>query len=254
MRTDKPLLDLEADPLAVPAASPQRLLEIRGLEESLGHTFSDPALLVLALTHSSATNRPSRGFSDYEGLEFLGDSILGFLISEFLFRKHPGLSAGELSKMKGFLVSRHQLSRLSAELGLGAYLVLGRGEEKTGGRTKRAILADVFESVVAALYLDGGLEAAGRFVLDRFEPLLTKLGQREIEFRDYKSKLQELLHARGLRGPVYRVAAEEGPDHRKEFHVEVVIEGRTAAAGRGKSKKEAEQRAASAAFESLGDR
>ena len=233
------------------ALSEERLRQLRLLEKKLDHAFQQPVLLHLALTHSSHNNRPSGGFQDYEGLEFLGDSILGFVIAEFLFRRHPGLSAGELSKMKAFLVARNQLGRLSAELDLGAFLVLGRGEEKTGGRAKRAILADVFESVVAALYLDGGLTVARRFVLTRFEPLLTKINRSEMEFRDYKTTLQELLHARGLTGPYYRVASEEGPDHRKEFRIEVEIDGRRAATGTGKSKKEAEQSAARQALDRL---
>ncbi len=233
---------------ALDAITEKRKAELELLQAALGHQFQRLELLELALTHSSHSNRQGGSANNYEGLEFLGDSVLGLVISECLYRSHPGRPEGELSKMKGFLVSRNQLHRLSAEIGLGHYMVLGRGEEKTGGRKKKAILADVFESVVAAIYLDGGLEVARTFLHDRFHALLDQLLRSEIEFKDHKSRLQELLHARNAEGPIYRIAEAAGPDHNKEFLVEVHIAGQAVARGRGKSKKDAEQRAAAEAL------
>lgn len=224
--------------------TPERLRQLDELQKAIGYVFREPALLDLALTHSSHSNQSDATGANYESLEFLGDSVLGFVISEYLFLNHPDRSEGELSKMKSFLVARDQLYRLSSRLDMGCYLRLSRGEEKTGGRLKRAILADLFESVAAAIYLDGGMSAAREFVLAQQREQIEKISREEIDFKDYKSQLQERLHAAGGESPVYRVAEETGPDHRKEFFVEVWIEGRIAARGKGRSKKEAQQNAA----------
>ncbi len=223
------------------------------LEKRLGYRFERRELLEQALTHRSylhdaAKNRDGLQIEDYESLEFFGDAVLGLVISEALFRSCPHLHEGDLSKLKAHLVSTRQLCRLSCEMEVGPFLRLSFGEEKTGGRNKRAILADVFESLTAAIYLDGGLQAAQTFVISRFRPLLDKIAERELELHDYKSALQEELHSAGLTEPSYRVVAESGPDHRKRFVVEVMSLGKPLAKGEGLSKKEAEQQAAEAAL------
>ncbi|HSR66878.1 MAG TPA: ribonuclease III [Acidobacteriota bacterium] len=237
--------------IAVSQPGPERISQLRRLEEALGYRFKNYALLDQALTHRSylhdAGNRSDSG--DYEALEFFGDTVVGLVVSEALFRDYPTLREGGLSKLKAHLVSARQLSRLSLEIGLADYLLLSHGEEKTGGRKKRAILADIFESVTAAIYLDGGLEAARRFLLRRFAPLLEEIDPARVKVRDFKSALQESLHSLGRNEPNYRVVRESGPDHRKEFVVEVVSAGKSLARGQGRSKKEAEQEAARAALE-----
>lgn len=241
---------------SAPAGRRQRASELRKFEKRLGYRFTNRSLLEQALTHRSylhdaCKNRHGQPQHDYEALEFFGDAILGLVISEALFRSCPHLREGDLSKLKAHLVSTRQLCRLSREIDAGLFLRLSYGEEKTGGRNKRAILADIFESLTAAIYLDGGLEAARAFVLSRFRPLLDKVAGRRLELRDFKSALQEELHSIGLSEPSYRVVEESGPDHRKRFVVEVLSKGKPLAQGAGLSKKEAEQQAAQAALETM---
>jgi len=222
------------------------------LEEALGYRFRDPGLLLRALTHRSFVNeQPEAGLQHNEALEFLGDAVLGFLVSAAIYDRFPQLTEGEFSKAKAHLVSSATLVRLAEEIGLGGYLRLGRGEEKTGGRHKRAILVDAFEALLAAVYLDGGIEAAGNLVARRFGPYIEGLDPAKVRLGDFKSALQERLHELGRERPAYRVAAEAGPEHRKTFVVEVVIEGRVAARATGRSKKEAEQEAARLALQEL---
>jgi len=237
-----------------PGKPSARLKELQELEARLGYSFTNRRLLERALTHTSFTNEQKSSLEgetseSYEVLEFLGDSILGYLISEHLFRTHPSLNEGELSKIRSYLVSANHLASLSRELDLGAFLRLGHGEEKTGGRKKEGLLADLFESLVAAISLDGGLEPTRRFVLWRFGSGLEKLAQEELDFQDDKSLLQEKLHSRGLREPTYRVVEELGPDHSKKFVVEVHIRGQCWGKASGKTKKEAQQRAAGKTLE-----
>jgi len=234
------------------------LKDLQELQKRLDYSFKDSALLERALTHSSFAYEMRSGLEgdiseDYESMEFLGDAILGFLISEHLFLSHPSRSEGELSKIRSFLVSANQLASLSQELDLGAFLKLGHGEEKTGGRKKKALLADLFESLIAAIYLDGGLEPTRHFVFSRFSSRLEEIAQEQLDFQDRKSLLQEQLHARGFTEPTYRVVEELGPDHSKQFVVEVHIGDKILAQAGGKSKKEAQQRAAGKALEGLED-
>lgn len=234
------------------------LRDLRELQRRLDYSFKDPALLERALTHSSFAYEMRSGLEgevsqDYESMEFLGDTILGFLISEHLFLNHPSLSEGELSKIRSFLVSANHLASLSQELDLGAFLKLGHGEEKTGGRKKKALLADLFESLIAAIYLDGGFEPTRRFIFSRFSSRLEEIAEEQLDFQDRKSLLQEELHARGFTEPTYQVVEELGPDHSKKFVVEVHIEDKLLAQASGKSKKEAQQRAAGKALEGLED-
>lgn len=242
---------------APPTLSRDRLSELYKLEKSLGYSFKDRTLLDRSLTHRSFVHRPGvfspdeQISQDYESLEFLGDSILGFIISEFLFRNYPAHPEGVLSRIKSFLVSREQLCLLSQELELGQFILLSYGEEKTGGRRKKAILADLFESLIAAIYLDGGVGPARQFILSRFRPHLREISREKLDFGDYKSALQEKLHLLGLSEPHYLVVDESGPDHRKEFLVEVRVKDKSLARASGKSKKEAQQGAAQIAIETL---
>jgi ribonuclease-3 len=221
-------------------------------EARLGYRFKDRGLLEHALTHKSRTAEdPSGGVVDNESLEFLGDAVLGFVIAEVLYREFPDFSEGQKSKVKAAVVSTTALAGVSERLGLGGDLILGRGEEKTGGRGKPALLADVFEAVIAAVYLDGGVDQARTFVLRHLGPLVAEARQPEYFGRDYKSRLQERLQASGRPLPQYRLVGETGPDHRKRFEIEVFVSGELLARGSGRTKKEAEQVAAGLALEAL---
>ncbi|MEO7192578.1 MAG: ribonuclease III [Vicinamibacterales bacterium] len=231
------------------AAEIRRLSQDLGpLEERVGYSFRDLGLLEHALTHrSKAHEDASGGVIDNESLEFLGDAVLGFVIADVLFNRFPTHSEGYKSKVKAGIVSAVSLARLAEEIDLGRYVLLGRGEEKTGGRKKHAILADSFEALIAAIYLDGGIDAAREFIVSRFGPGIVAAGDQgadAIFTDDWKSALQEWLQAEGRGLPVYRLAAADGPDHRKRFDVEVMVGPQVAGRAMGRSKKEAEQQAA----------
>ena len=222
------------------------------LEARLGYRFRDRDLLECALTHRSRANEDATGaVTDNESLEFLGDSVLGFLIADTLFRTFPQFDEGQKSKIKASLVSTAMLARLARRLGLGEYLVLGRGEEKTGGRRKRALLADGYEALIAAVYVDGGIDAARAFITSQFAPAMDDVREPTFPERDHKSFLQEFLQAQERPLPEYHVVAESGPDHQKLFEVEVRIGGEAVATASGRTKKEAEQRAARLALLTL---
>jgi len=238
------------------AAEIRRLSETLGpLEERIGYAFRDLGLLEHALTHRSRAHEDaSGGVLDNESLEFLGDAVLGFVVAELLFRRFPTHSEGYKSKVKAGLVSTASLARVAEEMALGEFVLLGRGEEKTGGRHKQAILADSFEALVAAVYLDGGLEPAQRFLVAEFGPLVASAGDQAADAtftEDWKSALQEWLQGQGRGLPHYRLAAAIGPDHRKRFDVEVLVGGVVAGRALGRSKKEAEQQAARQALATL---
>jgi len=224
------------------------------LEEKLGVRFKNRALLERALTHSSVVPDLRAGKDDLsqlgnnERLEFLGDAVLDLLASEYLLENFPDWSEGQLSKSRARLVNARALERAARRLGLGEHLRLGRGEEKTGGRDKPALLADGFEAVVAAVYLDSGLDATAK-LLRRvlFDQTIEERGE-SIADSDRKSALQELLQ-RSARPPAeYRLVEERGPDHRKTFHIEVWADGNCLGSGEGSTKKEAEQQAARTAL------
>jgi ribonuclease III len=222
------------------------------LEQRVGYTFRDPGLLEHALTHTSRANEDvSGGVIDNESLEFLGDAVLGFAIADLLFRRFPDRDEGWKSKMKAALVSTASLGRLAEELNLGDHLLLGRGEEKTGGRRKQALLADGYEALIAAIYLDGGIDQAVAFIARQFEVPITEARAPAAAFRDFKSALQEHVQSAGDPPPEYAVIGETGPDHRKMFQVEVRVGGKPIAEAAGRSKKEAEQEAARLALEKL---
>jgi len=225
---------------------------LKNLQTQISHPFRSRSLLLEALTHSSYAREASRRVHDNERMEFLGDAVLNFLVSVRLAETFPHYKEGSLSRARARLVSAEHLAKAAVELELGKYLRLGRGEKKTGGQNKSALLADALEALVAALYRDGGLEAAGAFV-DRFvlPPDLLSSGE-ELLSVDYKSALQEYLQAGHLRPARYRVTAEQGPEHRKTFTVEVTAGHDWVASGSGASKKAAEQQAAMTLLRSLG--
>ena len=229
--------------------------ELEPLERTIGYKFRDRGLLEHALTHRSRVHEDaSGGVFDNESMEFLGDSVLGFVIADMLFREFPQHNEGQKSKLKASLVSAASLGRLGEDINLGAFLILGRGEEKTGGRRKLALIADCYEALIAAIYLDGGVEPARAFIERQFKDLIVEArhsGALPTFTKDYKSALQEWLqsHDRGL--PIYRLAGEVGPAHRRVFEVEVLVKGEPIARAEGRTKKEAAQEAAKRALESL---
>jgi ribonuclease-3 len=222
------------------------------LENLLGYKFQDQALLSQALTHRSFVNEhEEEKLRNNESLEFLGDAVLGFLISSRIFKRYPELTEGELSKIKAYLVSAANLIKLAEGIHLGDFVRLSRGEEKTGGRTKRAIAVDAYEAIIGAIYLDGGVDAASAFVGRQIEEFLEEQDLKKLTYGDFKSALQEHLHNLGRGEPAYRVVAEIGPDHRKTFVVQVMIHDEMIAESTGRTKKEAQQSAAQLALESL---
>jgi ribonuclease-3 len=226
--------------------------EFEALQRTIDYRFRDRGLLEHAMTHTSRANEDvSGGVVDNESLEFLGDAVLGLVIADLLFREFPGSSEGEKSKMKAALVSTTALARQAERLQLGDHLLLGRGEEKTGGRRKQALLADGYEALIAAIYLDGGIEQARAFIVREFAPLVAEVREGRLSGQDHKSALQELLQSQDRPLPEYRLAGTLGPDHRKQFRVEVIVNGDAVAEGVGPSKKEAEQEAARQAVEKL---
>ncbi len=230
--------------------------ETTALEERVGHHFRDRALLERALTHRSKANESGASPAvDNESLEFLGDAVLGFAVADFLYREMPEFDEGRKSKIKAALVSKASLAELALRLDLGSVLRLGRGEEKTGGRKKQALLADACEALIAALYLDAGFDVAREFLVTAFRSTLDRVrhpGLLTAMTGDYKSALQEWLQTRDEAPPAYRVAAETGPDHRKQFEVEVLVGGQPVGRAEGPTKKEAEQGAARAALIAVG--
>jgi ribonuclease-3 len=229
--------------------------EFEPLERRIGYRFRDRGMLEHALTHRSRAHEDaSGGVFDNESMEFLGDAVLGFIIADLLFRIFPQHDEGQKSKLKASIVSTAALARLAERLGVGEFIILGRGEEKTGGRRKQALLADTYEALIAAVYLDGGIQAARGFIEREFGDLIREAraaGPAAAFTADYKSALQELLQSRDLPLPEYRLAGEIGPDHRKLFQVEVWVSGEPVGAAEGRSKKEAEQQAARRAMEKL---
>ncbi len=223
--------------------------ELRALGARLGHEFKDLALLDQALTHASrAFEERAHGTRDNESLEFLGDSVLGFLIAELLYRADPAGTEGAKSRRKAQLVSSASLARRAEALGLPRLLRLGRGEERAGGRASHALWADVFEAVVAALYLDGGFRTVRRFVASTF----TDVGDGSLDILpDFKGALQERLQAQGRGLPEYRLVAVEGPTERRRFRVACFIGEESYGEGSGPSKKEAGREAARLALSRL---
>jgi ribonuclease-3 len=226
--------------------------EFEALQQAIGYRFRDRGLLEHAMTHTSRANEDvSGGVADNESMEFLGDAVLGFVVADMLFRECPECDEGQKSKMKAALVSTATLARQAERLHLGEHLLLGRGEEKTGGRHKQALLADGYEALIAAIHLDGGVEHARAFIVREFATLLDEVRRDGVAGQDHKSALQELLQSREMPLPEYRLVGTLGPDHRKLFEIEVLVSGDRLAVAMGPSKKEAEQEAARLALDAL---
>jgi len=229
--------------------TPERERELRELEARLGHRFADPGLLERALTHASRANEETLpGGGDNEPLEFLGDAVIGLAVTDLLHRRDPHGPEGAKSQARARLVSSPALARRARDLGIPALLLLGRGEEKSGGRAKTALWANAYEALIAAVYLDGGFERARRIVQEEVEhDIATGAAASE----DAKSALQELLQGHGRPLPEYTVAAEDGPSHRRVFRVECRLDDGRVTEGTGHSKKVAQQEAARRALDHL---
>ena len=219
------------------------------LEQGLGYTFRNKTLLENALTHSSYANENrERHLPDNERLEFLGDSILGFVVAEYLYRNFPDKPEGELTRIRADLVCERNLAEAAATIELGSYLLLGHGEEQGGGRKRDSIVSDAMESVIAASFMDGGF-AAAKEIIDRL--ILSNIPKGRPRNFDYKTAFQELVQRKKDQQIHYELTGESGPDHDKHFEVEVLLNGRAVGRGVGSSKKRAEQAAAEAAIEAL---
>ncbi|MGA2192385.1 MAG: ribonuclease III [Nitrospirota bacterium] len=224
--------------------------KIMELEKRLGYSFHQPSLLIQSLTHKSYANENRLGNGHNERLEFLGDTVLDFIISDLIMKICPDSPEGEMSKLRAVVVSEANLSKVARELMLGNYLLLGKGEEQTGGREKSSLLANTLEAIIAAIYIDAGLEQAYNFIRDNFESDVKSLAAVGLTF-DYKTELQETCQSMFGALPKYTVVGETGPDHQKVFEVEIEALGRVLGKGTGKSKKEAEQMAAKMALDTL---
>ena len=224
---------------------------MKKLEEAIGYTFKNPKLLQRAMSHSSYANEMRLHEGSNERLEFLGDAVLSIVVSDYIFKHFSHLPEGELTKLRASLVCEKSLYGFSRQLGLGDYLLLGKGEQQNGGRERPSILADAFEALLAAIYLDGGMEQARQFVLRFVKPELH--GGPEA-FKDYKTALQEIIQQNPEELLQYVLVDESGPDHDKSFTVEVRLNSNVIGVGKGHSKKAAEQAAASQALELMGDK
>lgn len=225
--------------------------EIARLQEAIGVQFSEETLLRQALVHRSYLNEnPDFELPANERLEFLGDALLDFIVGEFLYYRHPGMDEGELTSLRAALINASSLAQFARSFDLGTYIFLSRGEDERGGRGREGLLSDAFEALVAAIYLDKGLDATREFVTAVVEPEAARIVEAGLE-RDHKSRLQEWTQRQLGVTPVYRTVMERGPDHAKEFTVEVLIQDEVRGRGQGRSKQAAEQRAAEAALEVL---
>ena len=223
---------------------------MKELEEKLQYQFKNIQYLKTALTHSSYANESHARDGSNERLEFLGDSILGFVVADYLFSHFPDIPEGELTKKRAALVCEKACCGFSQQIGVGKFLLLSHGEQNSGGRTRSSILADAFESITAAIYLDGGMEQARRFILRFVLPLLQQ--PKPKTFKDYKTALQEIVQKNPEDSLEYILIGETGPDHDKHFNVEVRLDNNLVGKGGGRSKKEAEQQAAREALELMG--
>jgi len=218
--------------------------DLEVLEKNLGYSFRDRDLFLTALTHSSYAKELVDGTAYNERLEFLGDAFFDAVVGEEFFRRFTDRKEGFLSRMRAQVVCENSLARRAKAIDLGNYLRLGRGEEKTGGRSRPSILADAMEAIIGAIYLDGGFDEVRRVVLDIFGEEIDSASRGELHNEDHKTKLQELLQARGIRDIRYESIDESGPDHDKIFTAGLYVNGELCSEGRGKSKKEAQQQAA----------
>jgi len=219
---------------------------LSSLQSKLGYFFKDTSLLEAALTHRSS----KKGKVSNERIEFLGDSILGLVVSHFLYQNFPEKGEGDLTKLKAILVSEQSLSLVARSLNLGDYIYLSSEEEKSGGRDKPSIISDAYEAIIGAVFLDGGFSYAEKLIKEKLLSRLDELTQKEVSY-NYKGELLEFLQSSNLGLPKYKVVEEVGPDHQKVFTISVLVKGKVMGTGVGKSKKEAEQSAAKKALENL---
>ena len=219
------------------------------IQQRIAYTFNDVELLERSLTHKSYANENRVPYHN-ERMEFLGDAVLSLVVSEYLMKACPDSTEGDLSRLRAAVVSEPALAAVSREIGLGDYLLLGKGEEQTGGRNKDSLLADCLEALIASVYLDAGIDAAEAFVIRFFAAVINKTCTSGGSL-DYKTELQELCQERLKLLPEYRIVSETGPDHQKQFEMEVWINGQLSGRGIGRSKKEAEQRSAREALEKM---
>ncbi|MEI6305804.1 MAG: ribonuclease III [Deltaproteobacteria bacterium] len=225
-------------------------MDIEQLEQRIDYSFDQPALAVRAMTHPSLEHE-QLGEGDYQRLEFLGDAVLGMLLAEALYSRFPDGSEGDMSRIRSQLAGQNTLAGIARQCGLGQFILLGRGEEQTSGREKDSILADVLESLIGAVYLDGGLEAARRMMMMLYEDLLDA-PESVLLCNDSKSAFQELLSSRRLPPPCYRLLEESGPPHERLYRFQVLVDDDVVGEGEGRSKKSAQQAAAAMALVRLG--
>ena len=223
-------------------------MDINKIEESIGYKFKNKDLLINALTHTSYAHENNK--ESNEKLEFLGDSILEFVSSKYIYNKYPNLQEGEMTKVRATVVCEESLYKIAKSHGFGEFLFLGRSEVKTGGKNRPAILADSVEAVIAAIYLDGGLQEADKFIIENLDKEIEK-ATKHVGDKDYKTVLQEKLQEHGEVKIEYEIINETGPDHDKYFEAQVKCNGKILAQGKGKSKKEAHMHAAHKALENL---
>ncbi len=224
--------------------------KIRQTEKNIGIEFKDKNLLLIAITHSSYIFENEIDREVYERLEFLGDSILGFIITDYIYRNYPQYDEGQLALLRSNIVNGNVLAKLAADLGIGECVLLGKGAELTGSREKTSVLGDSFEAIIGAIYLDQGLEEVTKFIENNFKNIIKEKSSKE-NLSDYKSMLQELTMAKLQILPEYRIIKEEGPVHEKTFYAEDMIDGKVYGQGKGMSKKKAEQESAYQALESM---
>lgn len=232
-----------------PVLTEERIATLHELEGKLQYTFRDLSLLETALTHSSYANEQGPGHKFNERLEFLGDSVLGFITADKFFHAFRDIPEGRLTKLRAATVCEESLFEFAKQIDLGSYLLLGKGEDKNGGRERASIVSDAFEAVIAAIYLDGSIDAARDFVL-RF--VMTAVEEKTITFKDYKTQLQEIIQKNPEEKLTYVLSGESGPDHNKRFEVEVHLNSNVIGVGTGRTKKQAEQEAAREALSLMG--
>lgn len=220
------------------------------IQQKIGYEFKDEALLSVALTHSSFSNEAGKNLECNERLEFLGDSVLSLVVTNYIFRNFTQFPEGDLTQLRASLVCEKALYRFAKHIDLGKYIKLSRGEKHGGGADRPSILSDAFEALIAAIYLDGGYDEASRFVMEFIEPEVKNIRRKPV--KDYKTTLQEIVQKNPGEKLEYRMVSESGPDHNKHFVAEVLLNSNSIGKGGGRSKKEAEQQAARAALELMG--
>jgi len=229
-----------------------RILKLKNLQKNIFYTFKDLSLLDQAFTHKSYLNEnPDQGCSDNERLEFLGDAVLDMIISHYLMDNFPKYTEGELTKIRSSIVNQRRIAGLARKLNLGEFLLLGKGEDFTEGRNKNSILADTYEALIAAIYLDGGYETVFRVIKQHFSDIISSIHREGFHYRDYKSQLQEYTQSVFKAIPKYVLVKESGPDHNKSFEINVTLNNKILGKGFGKNKKAATQKAAQEALAKL---